>query len=84
MNKCHAGDYPSVTCCEDLPVSVILLLNGRQALKILVTTVAVIHKVTFTWTCYSISLVQMKCATTAKICCSSVIWSLFCLEEQWH
>jgi hypothetical protein len=48
MNKCHAGDYASVTCCGDLPISVILPLNGRQALKILVTAVAVIHKVTFT------------------------------------
>lgn len=48
MNKFHAGDYPSVTCCGDLTISVVLPLNGRQALKILVTTVAVIHKVTFT------------------------------------
>lgn len=48
MNKHYVGDYPSVTCCGDLPISVILPVNGRQVLKILVTTVAVIQKVTFT------------------------------------
>ena len=48
MNEHHAGDYPSFTCCGDLPISVILLVNGRQLLKILVTTVAVIQKVNFT------------------------------------
>lgn len=33
---------------ETLPISVILQVNGGQVLKILVTTVAVIQKVTFT------------------------------------
>jgi len=40
-----------VACCGDLPNCVILPVNGRQVLKILVTTVAVIQKVTFPWTC---------------------------------
>ena len=67
MNKPNAGDYMSVTCCGDLPISVILPVNGGQVLKILVTTVAVIQKVTVTWTCWSILLVRMKRTTTAKI-----------------
>lgn len=47
MNKHHAGDKPSVTCCGNLPISVILPVNGRQVLRILVTTVAVIQKVIY-------------------------------------
>lgn len=51
MNKYHAADCPSVTCCGDLPISVFLPANGRKVLKMLVTTVVVIQKVTFTRTC---------------------------------
>jgi hypothetical protein len=49
--KCENLHVCCVAYCGDLPISVILPVTGRQVLKILVTTVAVIQKMTFTCTC---------------------------------
>lgn len=47
MNMHDAGGCPSVKCCGDLPISVILPLTERKVLGMLVIAVVVILKVTF-------------------------------------